>query len=1159
MPLPSAEPRLPSAHPPQSNTWEDLFGWNPNENEQRRRKELQEKPVLGYFETSIGEALGDIVRAVPAGAVKAVETSAETLWSLGDWLAEKCGGDLGDSEQGFDFVPESWKPKTKWGETAQTITSFLVGWATIGKVFKAGALAQKIGSLGSVGKYVNGALAGATVDFFVDGNTESNFANFLVDSGIVGKDILSYLYAEKDDSILESRAKNALSGIISGGLFDAAWSGMKNLRRVLKETDPLKKLELRGQAFDDLKITLKDIKTHDEALAQTIKEPIATPSVKKAVSEEAEKVLPKASNKAGRVLGLNPNTLNDEAQKVTALINNDIDIAAARATLSNKETYDKATAMLKEFQENFPDSGTSDVVQSMKAMSEAGAQEVKKAMERQKYIALQYEEVLLPELNRLRAVFEIADKEMKPIALDNYERTLAGMVQGGAELCKVRAWFGRALQSVKESANYGTGSITKTVKDNVANTDTILANLKSRFTDDALIELGLGIETMRQGGFTAAQINKELLRFTMPKSGKAPLSTAIDVFNNFTKAYWYNSVLSGPKTHIANLVGNAFNVYVTHPMDTFFSETAQSLSEGAGMLKSVASGAKKSKAYYTGLKDAWTKAVSAMSVAWETGNPILDGSNKLDTIVTHLGKKEQPSLLKKVLSSPTRALTVSDECFKQLAYSGALYEQFFDKIKTDAVTKAVLDRAKKDGVYDKTISEMLLKFLKDSYGNAAVGTGLLAMGGRATNKVALDVAKDLTWQTPITGAWGKALVNIQRGLENLPGGYILLPFVKTPLNIAKDALWEHNPIGILRLLTQVNTPEAKMKIIGQFSSACMMWGIGMAAAKAGLVTGTGPMDRESREFLQENGWQPNSIKINGHYFSIAQCEPACAPFIMMANLYESCRSQPQEDNGILSATAASVFNSIVNYSLDKTYLKQFSNLVRALDGDESKVNTFFKQTVTGFVPSLFNNIQQAVDPQHKLTESLLEAAQARVPVIGSAENIAVKHSWITGNPLVYDYAFGMGPFLPAIKKGKNDIVLDTLSKTRAGVTAPSRTLSGIRLNDTQYAELCKLHGTVRLGGKTLYQALESLFQQRNFKEAGADPAEALLSPEKEELIHRLILRYREAAVTQFNKLHPEIIDAVLTARREAWRKSHGIPPVEEGRTVVPWLTTVAPQ
>lgn len=1086
--------------------------------------------------TFFSDTLPDMAKGAVSSIFKSTENTAEGVVALADGVTEFFGGDLVDDNFNLDWVPDDLKPKTGAGETTQSILSFVLGWTTFGNKLKAlnwgGKAVKAFGAGVKAQAFANAALAGGAIDYFIDGNTENRLANVLVEHDILRNPLIDWLAAKKDDSLLEARLKNVVEGFVQGAAIDLTMSSFHWLKKIINTKDPLKKAAMRAAASEDLTNQAVKAKQAEQAAAEGAAQAAegtakATGSAAKETAKDTVKTVYTETGKPR----INPNTLNPEAGKWAIDLDTPIRQAMDDVHIPEGVTNVKAHTVVDEFVEEYGASNLLDFTGKAKdAASEAGMS----LIENMKKIAYVVQEQLIPATDATMQLWR-ADPT-NPKLREQAIASLARLAEGFANLGDAKSWTGRALVSNKATAKYAIGAAGEVLlnPDQILNARGLMDVLTQNFSDEALMELHLGMTTLAKGGHSTASVGKFLISQLKDLSGQP--RSAFQVFSDNLKYYWYNSVLSGPKTHLANAAGNYINIYGVHQADIINSSIAESVLAGNGFLDGFNTGLNRTKAYREGVNEAWHMAKESVIAAWQTGNSVLDITTKLDHAKTIM-KKGPTSLLDRIISAPSRALAASDEAFKQMAYRGELSVKFFDYIKKDPAVIDLLKGAKKAGTetYEKTLKALRDDFFKNQYGAAAVGIDRIIQNGRALNKEALAAAQELTWQSPLP----KAARHIQQALQNIPGGFLLVPFVKTPTNLAKEALWTHSPLGILRLYGAASDPALKAKIWGQFATSSMLWGLSYALYQNGFITGSGPADKEARDALRESGWQPNALKLGKYYININQLEPIAAPLTLIASYFERMSDvdpmNPQESQSYI----ASAFNAIGAYATDKTFLKGIADVVQAIQGDEGKFKYLLKSQATSWIPSLVNNLNQAISPDTREATDILSAMQNRVP--GLSNSLPTRYSWLTGKPIVYPHGGGLGPFFPSVSSKEGNIVFDTLAKTHRAMNRPSRSVIGLPMDDAQYSEYCKLHGSLRLGGKTLYQRLEQLFNSPRFKNAAPDLSETSLSAQREEMIKDIVERYRAAATTKYHRLHPEVVVQLRDLRRQEQALKQGRP------------------
>ena len=195
--------------------------------------------------------IADLALAPIRGVLGATESVADLL-TLGN-LPEGSINRLGHS-------------KTMAGSVVENATDFLVGFTPVfgwlGRASKLGKLAK----LGKVGNYIaksniaKGAIAGAVADFSVFDEHQERLSNLIESVPQLQNPITEYLASNQEDSIFEGRLKNAVEGLMAGGVVDGLISGVKALRgakRAMEAGNPTLAETLLSKAGDDVDINLK--------------------------------------------------------------------------------------------------------------------------------------------------------------------------------------------------------------------------------------------------------------------------------------------------------------------------------------------------------------------------------------------------------------------------------------------------------------------------------------------------------------------------------------------------------------------------------------------------------------------------------------------------------------------------------------------------------------------------------------------------------------------------------------------------------------------------------------------------------------------------------------------------------------------------------------
>lgn len=172
--------------------------------------------------------IADLALAPVRGVLNATESVADLVT-------------LGNVPEGT--INRLGRSKTMAGGFVENASEFLVGFTPgfgwLSKVSKAGKLAK----LGKVGQYIaksnvaKGAIAGAVADFSVFDEHQERLSNLIESVPELQNPITEYLASDEEDSLFEGRMKNALEGLVAGGIIDGLVSGVKALRGAKKAVE----------------------------------------------------------------------------------------------------------------------------------------------------------------------------------------------------------------------------------------------------------------------------------------------------------------------------------------------------------------------------------------------------------------------------------------------------------------------------------------------------------------------------------------------------------------------------------------------------------------------------------------------------------------------------------------------------------------------------------------------------------------------------------------------------------------------------------------------------------------------------------------------------------------------------------------------------------
>lgn len=219
----------------------------------------------------------------------------------------------------------------------------------------------------------------------------------------------------------------------------------------------------------------------------------------------------------------------------------------------------------------------------------------------------------------------------------------------------------------------------------------------------------------------------------------------------------------------------------------------------------------------------------------------------------------------------------------------------------------------------------------------------------------------------------------------------ILPFVKTPMNVAKAGL-EYNPVGLLKTITTDTVKLRKgnisvNKYIDNLSKGLTGTGIavlGYALADAGLLKASGSDDDKKENYDEATGKQSYSIQIAGKTYSLDWLAPAGIPLFTGAEAYSIKNSNQNEKSSVSSddnKKTNQILNSLENWAngmaksiSPMSEMSMISGLTSALSSySEDKLSAMgtnaVKSYVNQFVPTLLGQVAKTADDYERSTKS----------------------------------------------------------------------------------------------------------------------------------------------------------------------------------------------
>ena len=479
----------------------------------------------------------------------------------------------------------------------------------------------------------------------------------------------------------------------------------------------------------------------------------------------------------------------------------------------------------------------------------------------------------------------------------------------------------------------------------------ILAGGNADDVFNAMARKSLGIENLSQEDYDYVK-NAFAEMADMPDS-KARYEKELDAYKRLTKympaktfgdkmeSIRYLSMLGNTRTHARNVLGNVSMGVVTRAKDNV-----------SGVMQLALPKDQRTKAIGTTLTADGRKMVY---LAKEYGQ------NKMYSVLYNDGKFNAESGLRAAqdtfTSKPGKVIQ------KAADINSALLEKEDDIFLSSAFGNAMASQLKARG-YDSSVFTATDAKSKQALVDAAA--------------TALRDAKEATFHED--NFLSTALKNYQNDIKGHGvGGKILwavgegvLPFKKTPLNIAKNAM-EYNIVGgtaeaAYRYFTGASSADVIDAAAKGLTGTALM-GIGGILAYNGLLNGSKSGDDRADAFDEMTGKQEYSINIPGKgTYTIDWASPASVPLLMGAEIANEWQ------NGGLSVTKfLDAARKIGNPILDTTMLQGLNDTLDSVsyaDSDD-KLGTLITGTLGSYaqqyVPTALGQIARTIDPLRRST------------------------------------------------------------------------------------------------------------------------------------------------------------------------------------------------
>ena len=422
-------------------------------------------------------------------------------------------------------------------------------------------------------------------------------------------------------------------------------------------------------------------------------------------------------------------------------------------------------------------------------------------------------------------------------------------------------------------------------------------------------------------------------------------ATWYEKLNNFR----YLAMLGNPRTHVRNIVGNAFFVPVRAVKNTI----AYGLENVAD--SKVNGGIERSKAMLNRNNANDVALIKYAMTDYEAvQETILSGGKYVDTF-QGIDKKRtiyKTKILEAARKGNSNLLDAEDAWFCKPAYANALAKWY----KANGITAEQLNTGKvPESTIIKAQAVAIKEAQKATYRDTNRFSAMVSRLGKVDNKIASALIEGV------------------------------LPFKKTPANILVRAV-EYSPVGLIKSLA-VDTKKVKAYVNGDVENGMSpaqfiddvsagltgtaLVGLGVLLASWGLFSGSPGDDDKQNKFDELGGSQNYALNIGGLSITLDWLAPESMPLFVGVELYNSL-SGKSEDNGFVQNLMSSVMSlstPMFEMSMLQSVNDLFDNLAYIKQGQGSFkiVTSMATNYISQYFPTLFGQVERAFGENQRET------------------------------------------------------------------------------------------------------------------------------------------------------------------------------------------------
>ena len=546
-----------------------------------------------------------------------------------------------------------------------------------------------------------------------------------------------------------------------------------------------------------------------------------------------------------------------------------------------------------------------------------------------------------------------------------------------------------------------------------------------------------------------------------------------------------SSILSGWQTHVVNSTSNAFKG-ISMVLDTKI----------ASMFKADGTDVIGTGEAFAQLRGMWESNMEALNLAWKvmkTGEPY-GGVDKLDV-------DYQKAISANALQIPEGKFASGVDAF------GKVIRLSTDNLMgaEDAFFKVLSERGKLRQLAHRKATEQKLE--GKEYDN------FIAYFMENPTATAKEEATQAGLETTFQKRLGTAGQGFQKARESIWGGKLIMPFVKTPINLLYEGFTERTPLGFASKKFKddldagggkAQMAKAKMTIGTAVNSTVLgtLYGLeygGEEGKGYGVkVHGSFPSDTKLRNSMKDAGIKENSIEIEidgkTKYFSFDRLEPFNSVLRLYANVMQVQKLANLDDlnpdaEKELSKVAGGMTLAFAEATVNQTFMRGVKDLMDALTAgtNTQKIQRITSNYVNAIaVPqsAALRNITKLFDDQVKEADGMMQRIRRGIPGLNKDLKPILDNY---GNPIVYENNLFPSFYKQGIEgkkdKVKNEVYRIAESTKTVPIFKPKKNFGGYRMTGEQYYDYTNAATNDKIDGLNLYDDIKKTIGTLEYRQA----------------------------------------------------------------------------